>query len=1115
MNYINYKQMLQTETSRLYGIAEQARSKGLDVKTEVEMHRANDLAARVEELVGPKGVSERIRELIKANGRDKASLIIIDEIMDKKFCSFKSEAAGAEQAVRTALTMLTEGILVAGTEGVSKLEVNKNPDGSSYCSIYFASPIRSAGGTAAGLAVMLADYARKKMGVADYRPTDTEVERYVEEITIYKNSVAKLQYTPTDDEIKHIVKNCPVCIDGDKTTSTIEVSVYKNLPRVATNCIRGGMCLVVAEGIAQKSAKLLKFSRKYGIDWDWLEGIIKVVKKSGKEEIKPNPGYLGDVVGGRPIFAYPSRPGGFRLRYGRARNSGINAKCIHPATMRVLDDFAAIGTQLKIERPGKGCAITPCSTIEAPVVRLKNGDVIRLDDSEKVKDIKEDISSILFLGDMLICYGDFLKSTHPLLPSGICEEWWEQIAEQKGVKFSHTITDEEAVKISRENQIPLHPKYTHMFGNLTKDEVLKLKAWLSTGKTELIDGFEGRKVERLTAELRDEKVLLEKICMPHKVRNGSVIIESPLVIKECLGIGKTADEEKIKSAETALALVNIFAGFPVYNKAPSFIGARMGRPEKSKERAMSPPVHGLTPIGNFGGKTRSVMKAAEKGKITIDIAYLYCEKCKKETFAYKCPDCGARAKLIKSCMKCGTKTDDEKCPRCDGNVIAYHKSVIDMKAAVEKPLAKMKISSPDKVKGVLGMMNDEKYFEPVEKTLLRAKYGVYVFKDGTSRFDATNIPLTHFKPREIGLSVEKTRSLGYLKDYKRSDLTDNEQIVEMFPQDMVVSERCAEYMFRVANFVDDLLEYFYGMPRAYNLKKTDDIIGHFVAGMAPHISAGTVARIIGVSKARGCYAHPYFHCACRRDCDGDEDSIMLLLDALLNFSKEYVPDRAGGTEDVPQILSVVLNPSEVDDQVFDMETTYKFPIEFYEMSQKFINPADIKLETVSKKLGTENVARDIGFLFDTYAIDEGPSITSYSSLKTMSEKVNKELELAVKIMAVDERDLAERILNFHFLRDIYGNLRSFGQQTFRCVDCARKYRRVPLVGKCLKCGGKILLTVHKGGIEKYLGVSQEMAEKYGLGDYLKQRLRLVERDLESIFHIEPEKKMQHSLAEFM
>ena len=61
----------------------------------------------------------------------------------------------------------------------------------------------------------------------------------------------------------------------------------------------------------------------------------------------------------------------------------------------------------------------------------------------------------------------------------------------------------------------------------------------------------------------------------------------------------------------------------------------------------------------------------------------------------------------------------------------------------------------DEVKGVVGMISEAKLPEPIEKGILRAKHEVFTFKDGTIRHDSTDLPLTHFIPKEIGVTVEK------------------------------------------------------------------------------------------------------------------------------------------------------------------------------------------------------------------------------------------------------------------------------------------------------------------------------------------------------------------------
>ena len=107
-------------------------------------------------------------------------------------------------------------------------------------------------------------------------------------------------------------------------------------------------------------------------------------------------------------------------------SAGFSGQALHPATFHVLDDFIAIGTQLKVERPGKAATYNPCDTIEGPIVELENGDVVYLDSQEKALLYKKQVKTILFLGDVLINYGDFLNRAHQLVPPGYCEEWWIQ-----------------------------------------------------------------------------------------------------------------------------------------------------------------------------------------------------------------------------------------------------------------------------------------------------------------------------------------------------------------------------------------------------------------------------------------------------------------------------------------------------------------------------------------------------------------------------------------------------------------------------------------------------------------------------------------------------------------
>ncbi|MBN3037349.1 MAG: DNA polymerase II large subunit [Candidatus Diapherotrites archaeon] len=1093
---LDYYKNLEAKANAVYEIAGKARAIGIDPETEVEIPLAEDLSARVEGLIGPKGVAKDIRECLKTMSRDQTLLAICDKICEGKYGQH-DKASQAEQCVRTGLALYTEAVVAAPIEGVADVKIEKNPDGSEYLSIYFSGPIRSAGGTGQAITCLIGDYARQKIGLSEYRPTETEVERYVEEINIYHN-VEHLQYKPSDDEVRTVIRNCPVCINGDPTLEQ-EVDVHKDIPRVPTNRVRGGACLVVAEGIAQKAQKILRISNEMKLKWGWLQSFIKVGKEEeGARKIEPLDKFLRDIVAGRPIFSYPSRPGGFRLRYGRSRNNGLMAKGMHPAAMAALDGFPAIGTQLKVERPGKGMTVVPVDTIEGPVIRLRDGSVVRVESEEQANQLRPATEEVLFNGDILVSFNDFLQTNHPIVPSAWCEEWWALEVKDAGglCEDPYRVSFEEAVKYSEKYGVPLHPRYVYNYSDVTVTELRELVQWLATDM-----------------KTGPQKRALEKLLVPHTVREDTIVIEGDdwEALKKTLAVPDSAKAVEQIDAGDPMTLVNELSPYVIKVKAPVYLGTRMGRPEKAKERLMKPAPNILFPVGNYGGNTRSIMKAYDRKTISVEIARMKCPKCGKVMFSYKCMDCGERTKPLLVCPKCGRETEDE-CPICGVRPTAYDKSVVNIKDMMDHAMEN--VGKPDpKIKGVKGMMSGGKMFEPLEKGIIRSRNGVYIFKDGTVRFDSTNLPTTHFTPKEIGTSVERLKELGYAHDHEGKDLVSQNQIVELLPQDVILAETGVDYLVRVTKALDEMLTQLYGLEQFYNARTKEDLVGHLIIGLAPHTSAGVLGRIIGFSKARACYAHPYFHASTRRDCDGDENGCMFLLDALLNFSKKYLPSSRGGKMDACLVLTLAIDPMQIDDQVHKLETTREYPLDFYRRSHELLNPRDFKIETVESRLGTDRQYDGFGFTHGTTAIDNGVTRSTYTTLGEMEEKVNAQLKLGKKLRSVDEKDEAERLLNSHFLRDIYGNLRAFGEQKFRCVDCNAKYRRVPLIGKCHKCGGKIILTIAEGSVRKYLEVSKRIADEYGLSDYMKQRLKIVEGDINSVFV--NDKAKQFSLAEFM
>ncbi|MCX6651085.1 MAG: DNA polymerase II large subunit [Methanomassiliicoccales archaeon] len=1075
------------ENERCYAVATEARSRGLDPSLKVEIPPAEDLADRVEKQLSDwhvDGVAERIREISRRiESREEVSLLIAKELVLEAIGDQEGRELAIERAVRVGLSVLTEGILVAPIVGIAGVKINQNTDGTEYLSLFFNGPIRSAGGTAQAMSVLIADVVRREFGIGAYQPTRGEVERLKEEIPLYKQC-QHLQYTPSNEEIDLIYSHCPVCVDGEKTEDK-EISGFRDLPRIKTNSVRGGVCLVIAEGLCLKAPKIEKHVKKLGLEgWEFITEYLRLKKGDSKDDkgpkVVPDYKYLKDIVAGRPVIGHPSRPGGLRLRYGRGRTTGLAAIALNPATMYALDNFLAIGTQIKLERPGKAGAVTPCDRLEGPILLLENGNLVQTNTVEEFLPCKGKVREIVDVGQILLPFGEFVENNHILVPGDYDLEWHRaELRAVCGDELPDGWEDpgdfQAAWLMSQKHNVPLHPKYNLFWYDLPLTELRALRAFvLANGRLE-----GGHLI--IPADVATKRTL-ELLGALHTVTEGEVVLERyslPLLA----GLGLLHDGQIIDSVQMedlpVMDVVSKCTGVRVNPRSVTRIGSRMARPEKAKDRSMKAPSHTIFPIGMAGGPQRLMEKAAEKGTISVKMGVRKCEQCGNKPYLYYNCSCGGHTIPI-------------------GEAQEISLDVKDMLEQARISLGEKSLLT--KLKGEKELKSKDLNPEPLEKGILRRKHEIYVNKDGTIRFDLTDVPLTHFRPREIGLSVERARELGYEFDVHDQPLTDPEQLCELKVQDIVPSISCGDFMVRVSNFVDDLLDKFYGLPRYYNAKSKEDLIGQLTMGLAPHTSGGILCRMIGFTRASVCFGHPFFHAAKRRNADGDEDSVVLLLDGLLNFSRSYLPDSRGGLMDAPLVLGIRLDPNEVDKEAQNIDVLWEYPLEFYRASVEMKHPKEVqgRMDLVSERIKSLLQYEGFGITHDTNDIAEGPPESAYKTLETMMDKMTAQVELAKRIRAVDEGDVVSRVITKHFLPDLIGNLNSFSGQKFRCTKCGESYRRVPLSGHCY-CGHKLNLTVYEASVKKYLEVTSRIGRDFAVSDYTQQRIRLIEESIISIF----------------
>jgi len=570
--------------------------------------------------------------------------------------------------------------------------------------------------------------------------------------------------------------------------------------------------------------------------------------------------------------------------------------------------------------------------------------------------------------------------------------------------------------------------------------------------------------------------------------------------------------------------------------APQRIGCRMGRPEKSAPREMSPRSHTLFPIALEGGNQRLIATAAGKGSIRVQMGKRFCSKCGKDSPFVTChhrvvdqdglpkigETCGGRTDMRESTSKSRRRGEMQSVP---------------IESILEDAQLRIGMTRlPQQVKCVKELKSKNQTPEAIEKGLLRAKYNLPVFRDGTIRFDMSDVPVTHFTPKEIDVDWTRLHALGYTHDWEGNPLERDDQMLELFPQDFIVARNAADYFVRTAQFVDDVLVKYYKMDPYYNATTKDDLVGQLICALAPHTSGGVLSRIIGWADCSGGYAHPLFHAAKRRNCDGDEDAIMLLMDGLLNFSREILPANRGGQMDAPLVLTTRLNPTEIDKEALNVDAAWFYERQFYEATLNQPHPKDIadSMDFVERRLGTVAAVRGYGYTHDCERMDEGPELSAYKTLATMIDKMNGQLNLCQRLRAINARTVASSVIRSHFLPDLRGNLNAYGRQKIRCLKCGNSYRRMPLAGHCIQpekvggrglsahgvarseggqCNGKLALTVSEGAVRKYIEVTKHVMDTYGVDTYTRQNMEWLAGSVESLFNNDRAKQM--SLSDFL
>ena len=621
--YRNYQHAILKNVQEYFEVAKKARNRGLDTTDIIESKIAYDLADRVAKMHNI-DIADRLRFLLSQTTKEKAALKISEEIALGDYGIGDLEAR-LDNAVRVSLAVVTEGVTVASLQGIADVKLKDNANNTKYLSVSFAGPIRSAGGTEAALTMLIADHVRKVAGVDKYIADsyDDETGRFVEELRIYEREVGSFQFKVLDEDVVKCITNLSVELDG-VDTDPVEIVGHRSMKRISTDRVRGGALRVMNDGLIGRSRKLLKLVETLKLTgWDWL-GDLKGAIQTGDDDAAHH--RMSEVITGRPVLSMNKKIGGFRLRYGRCYNTGFATIGIHPTVPILLNHAIVVGTQIKMDVPWKSFYIALVDSLEPPLVKLHNGSVLQITTLEKAVNIRLQVEKIIYLGDILISYGDFLENNAQLLPASYVEEIWarqlqsvlksplhctpekinERLIQLSKEPFTTFPTVEEAFEISRTFNIPLHPKYSFYWDSVNIEEVLLLREIIDLQLQKL--HYRQHPVNKILEIINSSfclpndntrlKDILERLGVFHSLKNESRIIEidnrdqiysliyrlfseSLILLPTILSKSEGLSDNRIRNS---IELISKISGIKIKPKFASSIAVRVGRPEKVAER---------------------------------------------------------------------------------------------------------------------------------------------------------------------------------------------------------------------------------------------------------------------------------------------------------------------------------------------------------------------------------------------------------------------------------------------------------------------------------------------------------------------------------------------------
>ncbi|MEM3637841.1 MAG: hypothetical protein QXE12_04045, partial [Conexivisphaerales archaeon] len=857
---------LSSEIKQCLSVAKIARSKKLDPVENIEIAFADTFSERLRNIVEISDVKE-----IKVNfPRASLDLVIksLKEYVNKY--TFYLDETSINKLLKLGLAILTEATNLKIVNFVS-ITLNTDEKNNKYLEVNFNELYNYLPSHEIFLVLILVEELRQIYNCT--RPPLAKTIEYVDAIDrkIKSNTVSYSLDKNTVEAIKFVIKNLTFSISFKGTNGSTETSnldaideIIKFIKKVFLSRIKYNVKII----------KKLKNNT-----WLWIHELLHY--KSEPHDIQS-------------IFVCKDSYGGFTLRVGESQNTFHHYVGIHPSAFEILNGIVHVGDKATLIINSKKvgvCELVPVDTISPPLIKLNDGSTIRLDNSTKLRIAKARMSKILSFGDILVPVSFLPSDIRDNLVEKYNDKSWLKSSYEKLLKYENEklstnflidtldnktislLTNDEITTVTTKLNLPIHFSVVPHLYNITLNELQHLLREVSSTQF--------RTQHKLAKET--EKTL-DLLCVEYNVDNNGLVISERdsnilLWISEHVDVFGTKNEIN----NNLLEILMPFGIIPV-----TYVGLVLRQNRTDTEKTH---LHGIVPgLSIRPYQEHSDIIAFCKNSKDINSVLRHCPKCTKQYPFNKCPICGSETIPFYYCEKCNNTSDSIYCNVCGAETRSIGRNKFEWNEILNKSITNVHIQPYAPLNGI----NSKKEFlfvERLEKAIIRQKHDVKIDSDGIAKFYTRCIPLKYFKPKQILVTKEKLRELGYQHDILGKKLENDDQILRVKTHDIVIPYRIADQLRRVADFIDELLTTFYEMDPFYNIQTINDLIGHLIIGITKESNYGLVGRIIGFTDMEVCFCNPSWISTVRSNYENNNTAIILLLDGLINFSQLLVSDQ--------------------------------------------------------------------------------------------------------------------------------------------------------------------------------------------------------------------------------